>query len=389
MTYNNNITSMKSNINYILSGFALIGMFALVSCGSNSTLDQKKKELDKLKSEQASINEKIKKLAEEISVLDTAAIKGNKEKTVAVTKIVPGYFQHSIDVQGRVDGDENIAISAKMGGPVTRLNVSVGDIVHKDQILAEIDNKLVRTQIADIKAKLAIATDLYYKQKTLWDQKIGSEVQYLQAKNQKESLENGLATLNENLDMYLIKSPISGTVDNLNIKLGQSVAPGMPCVQVVNFGSLKIKADLSESYSANVDNGDDAEVVFPDINRTLKSKVDYVAKAINPMTRTFGVEIKLPSDNNFRPNMVAVVRIVDYKKTNALVVPVNAIQTADGKQYVFVAVQKGKTMIAQKRDVKTGPMYNGKAEIIEGLNPGDQLISTGFQDLNDNEIIRF
>jgi RND family efflux transporter MFP subunit len=389
MNYNTNITSMKSNINYILSGFALIGMFALNSCGSKNSLDQKKKELEKLKSEQTLLNEKIKKLVADISILDTTAVKSHREKIVAVTKIEQSYFQHSIDVQGRVDGDENIAISAKMGGPVTRLNVRVGDMVHKDQILAEIDNKLVRTQIADIKDKLALATDLYNKQKNLWDQKIGTEVQYLQAKNQKESLENALATLNENLDMYLIKSPISGTIDNLTIKLGQSVAPGMPCIQVVNFGSLKVKADLSESYSANVDQGDDAEIVFPDINRTLKSKVDYVAKAINPMTRTFGVEITLPSDNNFRPNMVAVVRIVDYKKTNALVIPINAIQTADGKQYVFVAVQKGKTIVAQKRDVKAGPMYNGKAEIIEGLNPGDQLISTGYQDLNDNEIIRF
>jgi RND family efflux transporter MFP subunit len=167
------------------------------------------------------------------------------------------------------------------------------------------------------------------------------------------------------------------------------VAPGSLCAQVVNFGSLKIKAELSESYSSNVKEGNEVEIRFPDINRVIQSKVNYVSQAINPMTRTFGVEIELPSDRNFRPNMVAVIRIADYQNNRAIVVPVNTIQSMDGHDHVYVAVRKGNRMVAEKRDIQVGLIYNGKAEVKEGLKEGDQLITIGYQDLNENELIRF
>ncbi len=380
---------MKTYIHKITMYTAAVAVMITVACGGDSALEKKKAELEELKGAQKEVAEKIKTLEAEIAKLDTTLIVTEKEKTVAVTAVAAQNFVHSIDVQGQVDGDENIAITAKSAGVVKRVNVRVGQTVQKDQILAEIENDIVRTQITDLKSSLALATDMFNKQKSLWDQKIGTEVQYLQAKNTKESLEAKLATLNETLDMYLIKSPISGTVDNLPVKLGQMVAPGILCAQVVNFGSLKIRAELSESYSANVKEGNEVELFFPDINRTIKSKVSYVAQAINPMTRTFGVEIDLPSEKAFRPNMVAVIRIVDYNNSKAIVVPVNTIQSMDGHDHLYIATRKGNRMVATKRDVKVGPVYNGKAEITEGLLEGDQLITSGYQDLNDNELIRY
>lgn len=380
---------MKTYIQHISLYTAAVVVLIASACGGNSVLEQKKAELDKLKGEQKELAEKVKTLEDEIAKLDTALVVTEREKNVGVTVVNMQPFTHSIDVQGQVDGDENIAILAKSAGLIKRVHVKIGQQVKKDQLLAEIENDIVRTQITDLKTSLSLATDVYNKQKALWDQKIGTEIQYLQAKNNKESLEAKLATLNENLDMYLIKSPINGTLDNLPVKIGQMVAPGTLCAQVVNFGSLKIKADISESYSSNVKQGNQVEIYFPDINKTIRSQVSYSSQSINPMTRTFGVEIELPSDKDFRPNMVAVIRIADYQTSKAVVVPVNTIQSMDGHDHVYVAVRKGNRMVAEKRDVKVGLIYNGKAEIKEGLQEGDQLITTGYQDLNENELIRF
>lgn len=380
---------MKTYIQHISLYTAAVVVLIASACGGNSVLEQKKAELDKLKGEQKELAEKVKTLEDEIAKLDTALVVTEREKNVGVTVVNLQPFTHSIDVQGQVDGDENIAILAKSAGLIKRVHVKIGQQVKKDQLLAEIENDIVRTQITDLKTSLSLATDVYNKQKALWDQKIGTEIQYLQAKNNKESLEAKLATLNENLDMYLIKSPINGTLDNLPVKMGQMVAPGTLCAQVVNFGSLKIKADISESYSSNVKQGNQVEIYFPDINKTIRSQVSYSSQSINPMTRTFGVEIELPSDKDFRPNMVAVIRIADYQTSKAVVVPVNTIQSMDGHDHVYVAVRKGNRMVAEKRDVKVGLIYNGKAEIKEGLQEGDQLITTGYQDLNENELIRF
>lgn len=378
---------MKTLI-HLLTGLAILT--AIASCGGKNDIEAKKAKLESLKTEQASIAEQIKTLEDEIASMgDTAKTEDSKAKFVAITTINNQTFEHSIDVQGRVEGDENVTVNAKMGGSISRLNVKAGDVVREGQILAEIEHEMTDAQIADLKTNLKLATEVYNKQKNLWEQKVGTEIQFLQAKTNKESLEQKLNQLVESEKMYKIISPINGTVDEVNIKVGQVTGPGMPCVRVVNFGKLKVKADISESYASAVKTGDDALLVFPDINKTVRSTVSYSAKVISPMTRTFGVEINLPSENVYRPNMVTQIKIVDYKNTNAIVVPVNTIQKVDGKDIVFVAVKEGSQTVATKREVKVGYMYNDKAEIVSGLNPGEQLITTGFQDLTDKQAIRF
>jgi RND family efflux transporter MFP subunit len=376
------------NLFRLIIGIIIVA--AIASCGRPDGLEAKKAELEKLKNEQQQLNEKIAALQSEIDKLDTAAVKSNdKAKLVSVAELQPGVFEHSIDVQGTVDGDENITYSAKAPGVVQRILVKAGQQVSNGQVLAELDNKNVKAQLESLKANYELAKTVFEKQKTLWEQQVGSEIQYLQAKTNKESLEKQIAALRESVDMYTIKADFSGTVDEVYIKVGQNVAPGVPCIRVVNPSSLKIKADISESYASSVNTGNPVRVYFPDINKGLDTRVTYASKAINPMTRTFVAEIQLPSDAQYRPNMLAEVRIIDYKNDQTLVVPVNTIQRIDDTDVVFVAEEQNGKTVAVKRYVKAGLVYNGKAQILEGLKAGDKIITVGFQDLVDGQLINY
>lgn len=369
----------------------LFGTMAFIAaCGGGNILETKKKEVEKLKSEQADINSKIKTLEEEIAAIGDTVKTNDRTKMVAVTPINSTVFEHYIDVQGRVDGDENTTISARAMGPVVKVYVKTGTQVKAGQVLAELDGEIVKTQIADLKLSWNFVNDVYTKQKALWDKQVGSELQYLTAKNNKENLEQKLATLNEQLDMYRIKSPINGAVDEVFIKIGQTVAPGMPCFRVVNFNNLKVKADVAETYAQAIKEGNEVVLVFPDINnREIRSTISFTAKVINQMSRTFTIEAKLPADHSYIPNMITVLKVIDYKSENAIVVPVNTVQNSEGKTHVFVLVTKDGKTFAEKREVVVGRTYNDKAEILSGVNKGDLLITTGYQDLNNNEVIKY
>lgn len=363
----------------------------LTACGGGNNLESKKAELEKLKAKQTEIAAQITSLQEEIAAIgDSSKAENSRAKIVAITTVTKQAFLHAVDVQGRVDGDENITYSAKVPSAVKRVNVKVGDRVSAGQILAELDADVVKSQIETLKKGLELATTVYEKRKSLWEQKVGSEIEFLQAKNQKENLEKQIASVKENLDMYFIKSEYSGTVDLVSIKVGQGIAPGFPAISVVNPAALKIKADLSESYSNIVKQGNPVLINFPDINKSVRSTVSYSSKSINALTRTFNVEVALPNDNELHPNMVAEIKIVDYENKNATVIPINTIQEIDGEKLVYVIAKNANNeMIAKKMAVTVGRTYGTVAEILSGLNEGDQLITTGFQDLTDGQVIKF
>jgi membrane fusion protein (multidrug efflux system) len=379
-------------MNKIKSFFLATGVVALLAaCGGGNSLESKKAELEKLKAQQTEIAAQIASLQEEIATIgDSATNENSRVKIVAVTNVTKQIFMHAIDVQGRVDGDENITYSAKVPAVVKRVNVKAGDRVSAGQVLVELDADIVKAQIETLKKGLELANTVYEKRKSLWEQKVGSEIEYLQAKNQKESLEKQIISVRENLDMYLIKSEYSGTVDLVNIKVGQGIAPGLPAVSVVNPAALKIKADLSESYANIVKKGNPVLINFPDINKSVKANVSYASKSINALTRTFNVEVALPNDNELHPNMVAELKIVDYENKTALVIPINTIQEIDGEKLVYIISKNEKNeTIAKKVTVVVGKTYGTSAEILGGLNEGDQLITTGFQDLTDGQVIKF
>ena len=376
----------------IINRLSLIfGLGILISCGGSNTLEQKKSELEKLKSKQAEIASQIKTVEEEILALgDSGNASNEKVKYVAVTPVSVENFEHYIDVQGRVDGDQNTTISARAMGPVTRVLVQTGANVKKDQVLAELDAEIVRRQIDDLKVSLSFATDVYNKQKALWEKQVGTEIQYLSAKNNKENLEQKLNTLMENLDMYKIKSPINGTVDEVFLKIGQNVAPGVPCFRVVNNGVLKAKADVSETYASMIKQGNEVKLLFPDLeNKEISSSIQFTSRVISQMNRTFTIEASLPASNDFIPNMICVMKVKDYQSKNAIVVPVNTVQRTETGTFVVVAQVVNGKQVATKKDVKVGKVYQGKIEILSGLALGDLIITTGYQDLNDNELIKF
>lgn len=360
---------MKTTILYIT--LAAI----MVACGS----PDKKAELEKLRSQKAELDTKIATLEEELAKADTT-----KEKMIDVVamplKAQP--FKTYIEVQGRIDADENVSLSSEMPGTVTRINVKVGDEVRKGQVLAETDARATQQQISDLQTSLDLANQVYQKQKNLWDQKIGTEIQFLQSKNTKESLENKIATMQEQVRMSKIISPIDGTVDAVNIKIGQAIAPGAGAINVINFSNLKVKADVSESYAARVKVGNEALVLFPDAHDSIVSKVHYASRAINNLTRTFGVELWLDKSKEYHPNMVAKVKINDYSSATPMVtVPVKYIQKGTNESFVFI-VENGK---AVRKVVQISHEYNGNAEISTGLKEGDLLVIEGYDLINEGD----
>jgi RND family efflux transporter MFP subunit len=288
-----------------------------------------------------------------------------------------------------VDGEDNIAVSAQMAGSITAVFVKEGDQVRKGQILAQIDNSIIQQQIASTKQQLDFATNLYNKQKALWDQQIGSEVQYLTAKNNKENLEKALLTLNEQVEMTRIKSPINGSVEEVNLKVGQMASPGLPAVRVVNFSTVKVVAEIAEAYAPKVSVGDKVIVFFPDFNTEIASQIRFTSKYINPVNRTFQSEVRLGSSKvEYRANMMAVVKINDYRNPSAFAVPITLIRDSQSGKFIYVAKEENGKLVARRLPVTVGSTYNGLAEITTGIATGDKIITTGFNSLIDGELIQ-
>lgn len=363
--------------------FLLLVAFA-VSCGKPT---DKKAELAALKKQQDELTIKIKKLETELQMSDSSKVK--KVTPVAITVAQPVEFNHYLEVQGKVDGEDNIAVSAQMPAIVTAVFVKEGDPVRKGQVLAQLDNAVLQQQIASTKQQLDFATNLYNKQKALWDKQIGSEVQYLTAKNNKENLEKAIATLNDQLEMTRVKSPINGSVEEVNLKVGQMASPGLPAVRVVNFATAKIIAEISEAYAPKVKPGNKVIVFFPDFNTEIQSQIRFTSKYINPVNRTFNTEIRLGASKvEYRANMMAVVKINDYHNPSAFTVPVTVIRDSQSGKFIYIAKEENGQLVARRLPVTVGNSYNGLTEITAGITAGDKIITTGFNSLIEGELIQ-
>jgi len=347
----------------------------------------KKAELEKLIKEHDKIALQISTLEKEL-----AGESGNNKKivNVSVTEVKPGVFKHYIEVQGKVDGDENVSVSSRGSGVVLSVNVKEGDKVSKGQLLAVLDAQVSYANLADAETQLAYFTDLFNRQKNLWDQKIGSEVQYLSAKNNKEGVENKIKTLKEQIAMSRITSPINGTVEEIPIKIGQMVSPGVTTFRIVNFSKIKVTADVAEAYSPKIKSNDSVLVYFPDFNETIASRLNFTSKFINSMNRTFAIEAQITNlKQEARANMIAVLKINDYKAVDAISVPANVVQKSMNESFIYVAGEENGKKVAKKQTVTLGMNYNGLTEVLSGLKPGDKVITTGYQDVNQNDLINF
>jgi membrane fusion protein, multidrug efflux system len=366
-----------------ITSIVMVTLF-MAACGGAKP-DAKKAELETLNKQMAELKTKITALEKEIGATDTT--KKVNAKFVGIADLQTEVFKTFIDVQGKVDADENVLINSQMPGVITAIYVKPGQSVNAGTVLAETDNKAMLAGLAAMQTNLDLLTSLYEKQKALWDQKIGTEVQYLQSKAQKEGLEKQMAATQAQLKMTKVVSPISGTVDAVDLKIGGFSSPGLPIgIRVVNFSKLKVKSDVAEGYISKIKVGDEVDVELPDANVSLKAKVAYAARAINPMTRTFNVEAMLPANNNLRPNMVAKMKVNDYTSTSPVfVVPVSYVQKDEMNNAFMMLAENSK---ATKRMVKTGKSYNGKIEVLDGLKAGEKYITEGYESLEDGDLLK-
>lgn len=355
----------------------IAGILFLAAC-SNKPKD-KKTELADLQKQQAEINSKITKLQAETGSTDST-----KSAEVSTVEVKPGQFTNYVQIQGKIDAQDNVTAYPQAPGTITAINARVGQHVSRGQVLVQLDNSVLKQNIAQAQSQVSLLNTLFQRQKNLWDQKIGTEVQFLQAQTNLQSAQKQVAALREQSGMYRITSPISGTIDQMDLKLGQVAQPGTTGIRIVNADNLKVKADVPESYSGSVGTGNNVKIIVPDANDSLVTKVTFAAKAIDPTSRSFAVEIKLPARKSLRPNMTAILKIANYSKANAIVVPIKAIQKSEDGDYVFV----NNSGTAKRKTVKVGATYGGQSEIVSGLNAGDQLITAGAEDIEDGDKIK-
>jgi len=361
----------------------LLGVFLIfTACGPRG--EQAK--LSKLESKRDMLTEKIDALKQKIALENKSASKIEKVMNVKIAQIEKNEFRHFIQVQGIVESDNNILVAPQSSGIVKKIYVTAGESVKKGQLLAELDRSILESGITELEGGLELARTIFERQHRLWSKNIGSEIQYLQAKNNKESLERKLATLQEQAELTRIYAPISGTIDQVLIKEGEMAAAGMGAIRVVQLSNLKIKVDLSEVYIAKVKKQDPVRVSIPVAGKEIDLKIDAVSQVIDPKDRTFQVEIKIPRrETGIKPNMLAVLKINDYSNSEALTVPVNIIHETGKERFLFVASRTNGDWITEKRIVTTGKNHSGRVEILSGLQDGEYVVIFGYQNLADGQ----
>lgn len=389
---------------------AIIVALLAAGCGDsvkdkNAQINDKKAELAKLQDSKNKTDADIQQLQEELAKLDTSAAANVNKKLVAVSPVSKQDFKHYIDLQGRVDA-ENISYIAPrgMGGQVKAIYVKQGERVRKGQLLLKLDDAILRQQVTaarqqqeGIKTQLNFAKNIYERQKNLWDKGIGTEVQLITAKNNVASLEDQLRASNEQIKVSTeqlntanVYSDVNGIADIVNVRVGetfQGMGATGPQIKIVNTSSLKAVANIPENYISRVKRGTPVVIDVPDIGRSFSSSVSRLAQAIDLTQRGFVAEAKIPADAGLKPNQSLVIRLLDYGADNAVVIPVNTVQNDNNSKYVYIMQKEGNRMVAKKKTINIGEVYGDLVEVKTGLNGGEQLITQGYQDLYDGQVI--
>ncbi len=361
----------------------------IIASGDTAAVNAKKTEL---------LNQK-KELENEISSIEKYLDSNTKKKDgalVSIETVQDTLFSHYIELQGSVDTKQNITLMAEMPGVLTNVYVTEGQKVSKGQRLARIDDGGVSQQIEQMKVQSQLAKTTYERQKKLWDQKIGSEIQFLQAKANYESQQSAISAMQSQLAKSIVTAPFSGTIDDVITEQGNVVSPGMTQLfRLVNLDNMYIEVEVPETYIAAIKEGTDVKVDFPVLGETMDSKVRQTSSFINPANRSFKIEI--PVDNkakNVKPNLTARLKINDYTRENAILVPLSVLsENQNGEQYVMIATDlkdggEFKTAIAKRKIVQTGKTSKNMVEITDGLENGDVIIVEGARSVKEDQQIR-
>jgi len=387
---------MKKFSTVLLSSCVL---FLLACGGGNNSLEKQKANLAALKKQGLELNVKIATLEKEIEKAGGA--EAAKAILVTVAPITTQDFTHYIELQGKVESESVSYVTPRAGGgQVKGIFVKRGDQIKKGQLLLQLDNSLLKQSAAaatlnieTIKSQAALAKAVYEKQKNLWDQNIGSEIQLLTAKTNADALASQLKAANEQLGMVKdqlaftsIYSDVDGVAEEVNVKIGELfMGPGQ--IKIVNTTHLKLTSQVPENYAGKIKVGTEVSLNFPDIQKIISTKLSVVGNVIDPLNRSFYVETKLPVDKNFRTNQMVQVKIKDYEKKNAISAPINLLQNDEKGKFIYVAVTENGKLIARKKVVNVGQYYGNNIEILTGLTAGDKIVTEGYQSLFDGQNI--
>ncbi len=374
----------------------LAGVFMIlfiVACGGNNE-EKVKKQIISKKEQIASLNQEIKNLNKELT--DTSG-KPRDVIPVVVKKMEPETFNHFVSISGSAESVNQAYISPETGGQIQEIQVEEGDKVQKGDLLVRLNTDVTQSNIDEVQSNLDLAKKIYKKQDTLWKQNIGSEVEYLQAKNNYYSLKAKLNSLRAQLDMSLIRAPFSGIVDQIYIKDGEMASPGMRLIQLVNLSRMKVVGEISERYLPNIEKGQLLTVRFPSYtNITIDAPIHRTSNVINPANRTFTIEVRFNNlDNKIKPNMMAVMEINDFSMDSAMIVPSNIIKKdivkskkGDFKKFLFVVRHEQGNKTAKKVYIETGRSYDNQTIVTEGLKNGDQVIIEGYNTVSTGTIVQ-
>lgn len=369
--------------NQLFAGALIV---VLVSCSgaSDNSPEAKRKQLTAYKQELHDLESKISKLEAE---LDSA--RKIEYVNVKTLDVVARRFEHFFEVTGNVEADQEVNVSPESSGKIMDILVREGQQVAKGAVLATLNTDMLNQSIEESRISLDLATTTFERQKNLWDQKIGSELQFLQAKSNKESLERRLESLQAQREMTVIKSPVDGVVDIIYQKNGEIGNPQIPFAKVVNIKRLKVYGDIAETYLMKVRKGDPVNIQFPAISKDAKASITQVGNFIDPNNRTFRIRIDLQNpDGMIKPNMVAILELRDYASDTAVVIPTLVIKQDFKGSYTYVVNGSDSVQRAQKVYVRTGVSNNNMTEVTEGLKPGMKVISEGFDQVVDGSAVK-
>ncbi len=359
----------------------LLILVLLISCNSQEMIKQ---QITKKKDKVGKLNEQIAQLEGQL-VADSTALNNQFIIPVSIKTIQPESFQHYIDITGKVEAVNDAFISPEINGQINKIYVEEGQRVEKGKLLVSLNTDVTEKMINEVKTGLELAGKLYEKQSDLWEKQIGSELQYLEAKNAKEQAEARLETLVAQLEMAMVRAPFEGIVEKILLKEGEMAAPGMQLLRLVNLKELNVYADLSERYLGDISAGDKVVVSFPDLDDLEMNAVVFrTGNVVDKQSRTFTIEIKVTNpDEILKPNMFSTIRVNDYSSTDAYVLPSLVIKQDIKGNYIFIAQSHSENYTARKVYVKTGLSYEDKSMILEGLSEKDKVIIEGYDQISE------
>lgn len=339
-------------------------------------------------SERQTLNEQLKQLDEKLKELSP------ETNIPLITSFVSkkDRFEHFVELQGSVETDQNIVVTPEMGGVLTNVYVKEGQSVQKGQMLAKVDDGGLSQQLAQMQVQADLAKTTFERQERLWNQQIGSEIQYLQAKSNYEGAMKSVSSMQQQLAKSNVRAPFSGIIDDIITEEGSVVAPGSSqLLRIVSLNNMHIAADVPESYLGSVVKGKNVVVEFPILNKKLEATVSQMGSFINPDNRTFKIEIAVPNaDQSIKPNLTARLKINDYTSEEAILIPQSIIsENAAGEQYVYLLKDKqGAKAVASRVIIETGKTQGDLIEVLKGIDAGDELIQEGARSVKDGQTVK-